>query len=233
MISSIRTVTRLVLACALQFAGATTVLAEESLDLESQVKRFLESQIRQSAGRKEIVFDLSDSRYKLPDCDRIEPFLPLATPPAGRVTVGLRCVEGAVWTAYRSAIVKFYGPAVVAARPLPVGHTLTSADYRMAEIELNQGTGNTILDPAELIDKSLARAVDSGQPLKRDTLRLKVAVTNGDPVHLAYMGSGFTVTANGKALGSASEGQRVRVQADNGRILTGVARSNRIIEVYF
>ena len=147
--------------------------------------------------------------------------------------MGLRCVEGAVWTAYRTAIVKSYGPAVVAARALPMGHTLTSADYRMAEIELNQPTGSVITDPADLLDKTLARPIESGQPLKRDVLRLRVAVTTGDPVRLAYIGSGFTVTADGKALGSASEGQRVRVQADNGRILTGVARGNRIIEVYF
>ncbi len=233
MISGIRAIGGRFLACALQLATATIVLAGDSLELESQVKGFLDSQIRQSAGRKEIVFDLSDSRHKLPNCNRIEPFLPLAAPPAGRVTVGLRCVEGAVWTAYRTAIVKFYGPAVVAARALPMGHTLTSADYRMAEIELNQAKGTLILEPAELLDKTLARPIESGQPLKRDMLRVKVAVTNGDPVRLAYMGSGFTVTASGKALGSASEGQRVRVQADNGRILSGIARNNRIIEVYF
>jgi flagellar basal body P-ring formation protein FlgA len=233
MIKYVQAAGTLVLALALQFSETTVVRAEEPLTTESLVKRFLENKLREIAGRKEILFDLSDPRQKLPSCGRVEPFLPLTTPISGRISVGLRCIEGANWTAYRTATVKVFGAAVVAARTLSAGSALTSADYRMAEIEFTQPIRNIITDPVDVLDKTLARAIESGQPLKRDMLRLRVAVTAGDPVRLAYIGSGFSVTTEGKALGSASEGQRVRVQVENGRVLTGVAKGNRVIEVYF
>lgn len=213
----------------------TTALAQasDSEQAEQLVRKFVESRISSTSGRKEIAIDLSSPRQKLLPCKRIEPFLPLSAQPTGRITVGIRCAEGASWTAFRTAIVKTYGPAAVATHALPMGSALTSADYRMAEIELGQAASSVITDPAELIDKTLARAIEPGQPLKRDMLRIRYVVSVGDPVRLAYVGAGFTVTAGGKSLGSASEGQRVRAQADNGRILTGTARANRIIEVYF
>jgi flagellar basal body P-ring formation protein FlgA len=220
-------------AATVQAISAAPLPVNDPEDIEKIVSRYLESQIRSTPGRKEIVVDLSSPHQKLPPCQHIEPFLPLPATPTGRLTVGIRCIEGASWSVFRTAMVKVYGPAAVAARPLLLGTALTTSDYRMAEIELSQTGSSLISDPAELIDKTLARAIEPGQPIKRDMLRTKLAVTAGDPVRLAYVGAGFTVTAGGKSLGSASEGQRVRVQADNGRILTGTARPNRIIEVYF
>jgi flagellar basal body P-ring formation protein FlgA len=226
-------ISTLLLAIAMQLNLHSEVFAEQSNTVESLVKRLLEAQMRQRPGRVEVSFDLTDPRQKLPRCDKVEPFLPLAEATTGRVTVGLRCIEGAVWTAYRTAVVKLYGPAVVAARSLPAGSSLASADYRMADIDVTGLKKNLITDPADLLDKTLARPLEPGQPITRELLRVKYAVSAGDQVRLSYAGGGFTVTTAGKALGSASEGQRIRVQTDNGRILSGVARENRIIEIYF
>jgi flagella basal body P-ring formation protein FlgA len=58
-----------------------------------------------------------------------------------------------------------------------------------------------------------------------------MVVQAGDPVRLRIAGAGFAVSAAGQALGTAAEGQPVRVRSELGKILTGVARAGRVVEV--
>jgi flagellar basal body P-ring formation protein FlgA len=231
MLNCNRVVATTLLSLLVHFPNGKLAIAGEIENDEVQVKRFLENRLAQIPGKKSIYFDLTDPSQRLPSCQRIEPFLPSTATPTGRITVGIRCVEGAVWTTYRPATIKIFGPAVIATRAMVSGALFDSSNYRMAEIEIPQSSSSFITDPAELIDKTIATSIKAGQPITRQMLRTKVVVTHGDPVRLAYVGIGFTVSADGKSLGSASEGQRVRVQAENGRILSGIARANRIVEV--
>jgi len=48
---------------------------------------------------------------------------------------------------------------------------------------------------------------------------------------VVYSGQGFNISTNGRALGSAADGQSVRVQTDAGRIVQGTARPGRIVEM--
>ena len=50
------------------------------------------------------------------------------------------------------------------------------------------------------------------------------------PVAARVMG-GFAITASGQALGQAAEGQTVRVRTELGKVLTGVAREGRTVDV--
>jgi flagella basal body P-ring formation protein FlgA len=50
---------------------------------------------------------------------------------------------------------------------------------------------------------------------------------------LVGQGRGFAISAEGIALSSAAAGQNVRVRTESGRIVTGVARASRTVEVSF
>ena len=77
----------------------------------------------------------------------------------------------------------------------------------------------------------LSRPLAAGQPLRREYFRARTLVTPGDPVRLFYEGTGFSVSTDAKALGSATDGEAVRVQTESGRIVTGIARGPRLVEM--
>ena len=77
----------------------------------------------------------------------------------------------------------------------------------------------------------LTRAVTPGTPLRPEWLRAKTVITAGDNVKVLYMGEGFSIAADGRALANATDGQSIRVQVDSGKVLSGTARDGRRVEV--
>ena len=58
-------------------------------------------------------------------------------------------------------------------------------------------------------------------------------VQQGQSVMLTSIGNGFSVTAEGKALNNANEGQVVQVKSESGTVVSGIARSGGKVEVRF
>jgi flagellar basal body P-ring formation protein FlgA len=202
---------------------------------ERSVRAFLERETRALAntfpGRIELVVGSLGERASLAPCGQVEPFMPPGARLWGRSNIGLRCREGASWSVYLPIEVKIYGPALVATRPLAPGQSVGDDDLRVEEIELTREAPGVATDPANVAGKVLARAVAPGTPLRAEWLRPKPVIAQGDLVKVTYLGHGFTVAADGKAVSSAAEGQAVRVQMDSGRILTGTARDGRRVEL--
>jgi flagella basal body P-ring formation protein FlgA len=127
--------------------------------------------------------------------------------------------------------VRVFAPALVASRSLPAGHALAEDDYRSEEIDLTQQPAGLLQEPGFAVNKVLARPLAAGQALRREHFRPRTLVAPGDPVRLVYEGTGFSVSTDGRALGSAAEGEAVRVQTESGRVVTGIARGPRRVEL--
>ena len=63
-----------------------------------------------------------------------------------------------------------------------------------------------------------------------DTLRSRPVVQQGQAVRLVTSGNGFSVSAEGKAIGNASDGQIVQVRTPSGSVVSGTARSGGMVE---
>lgn len=213
------------LACALVASTAEAALDGETLRVQ------LERDAASAGGRAEVTLGQLDPRLQLAPCARIEPYLPPGVRLWGRTVIGLRCAEGATWSVTLPIHVRLFAPALVASRPLAAGATLEAGDYAVAEVEVTREPPGVLTDAAQTRDKILARAVGAGQALRADLLRAQPVVASGDPVRVVYHGPGFTVGADGKALGAAPAGGTVRVQLDGGRVVTGTARAGRTVEV--
>lgn len=180
--------------------------------------------------RVEISLGQLDPRLQLAPCGRAEPFLPPGARLWGRGSIGVRCVEGASWSVLLPVTVAVFGPALVAAAPLPAGATPTTADFRIQEVDLTREHGPAVNDPAALAGKILSRPIVAGQVLKEDALRAPPAVNAGDPVRIHVVGQGFSIWGEGVALNAAAEGERVRVRTESGKVLVGPIR-NRSVEL--
>lgn len=195
------------------------------------LKLFLEKAASGLPGRVEVQIGHLDERLRLAPCARIEPFVPPGTRLWGRSQIGLRCAEGASWTVYLPVEIRVFGSALVAARTIAYGQLAGPDDAKLAEVELSRESGQALADLNWLEGKSATRAIGTGQVLRAEYFRAPPAVGAGDSVRLIYSGAGFSVTAGGRALGAANEGQPVRVQTESGRIVQGVARTGRTVEM--
>ena len=195
------------------------------------IRMFLERETTGLPGRVAIEFGALDAQARPAPCARVEPFLPAGARLWGRTSLGLRCSDGAGWSAFLPVTVRVFSRALVAGRSLPAGHTLTEEDYRTEEIDLTQQPAGLLQEARYAMDKVLSRPIAAGQPLRREHFRARPMVTPGDPVRLVYEGTGFSVSTDGKALGSATDGEPVRVQTESGRVVTGIARGLRRVEL--
>ena len=101
---------------------------------------------------------------------------------------------------------------------------------RIDRVELTAAPAG-VLGAADSIEGRIAsRPIAVGEPLRRDILRAPNVVQAGDLVRVRAGGPGFSITTDGKALGAAAEGQAMQVSVA-GKVLSGVARANRIVEV--
>ena len=184
-------------------------------------------------GRVEVVVGELDPRISLAACSRIEPFLPKGTRAWGKISVGMRCREGATWTVFVPVTVRVFGSALTARKSLMFGTVPAENDVELVETELSREAGIPVADLAQVDGKTLARAVFPGQILRQEYFRAPPAIAQGDQVKIVASGPGFSISVDGEALSHAQNGQNVRVKTDSGRVVSGVARTGRIVELHF
>ncbi|HEV8502810.1 MAG TPA: flagellar basal body P-ring formation chaperone FlgA [Casimicrobiaceae bacterium] len=199
--------------------------------LQDALRQFADSQVQATAGEMEVTIGEVDPRITLAPCARYEPFLPPGSRLWGRATLGVRCVEGANWTVYVPIQVRVFAPALVAARPLVRNQELGVDDVRIERLELTAIANPVITATEEYAGARLTRGVAAGEPITRVLLRAPAVVQPGDAVRVVIGGKGFRIAADGKALTVGGDGQSVQVALGGGRLVTGVARPGRLVEV--
>lgn len=185
-----------------------------------------------AVARIEVSVGTLDSRFNLAPCQHAEAFLPNGVRLWGRSSVGVRCLQGANWSVLIPVNVRVFGTALVASRPLVPAQLLSAQDVAPAEVELARDSA-LVTDVSQLANRVLVRPIGVGGAIPMNALRLPQVVSQGDPVKLIGQGQGFAITAEATALSAAHDGQAVRVRTDSGRILTGIARSGRVVELSF
>ncbi len=231
-----RTVHHAVLYALVALAALPQAAAAERQDLGA-LQRVVENYVRkESAGLPgQVAFSVApfDSRIALPHCPAPEPFLPPGARLWGKSTVGLRCLGPVAWTVYASVNIEVNAEYVVTARPLGQGETLGLQDLASMRGDLARLPAGVVVDPQQALGRQLALSLAAGQPLRRDMLREPHVVAQGQGVKLVTQGPGFQVSAEGRALGNAADGQTVLVRGPSGATVTGVARAGGIVEVRY
>lgn len=227
-----RAVALLGMACGLALAqgsaGPAGAHAAPAADPAADVIRMLVERELGGTHRVEVRVGQLDPRLRLSPCSRVEPYLPPGARLWGRTSIGVRCVEGASWAAMLPVTVSVYGKTLVSITPLVAGAPISSADFRVDEVDLTRESGPLVGDPAQLAGKVLTRNLPAGQPLRADALRVPATVSAGDPVKILLIGQGFTITSEGVALAPAGEGQQLRVRTEAGRVVSGTVRDHTI-----
>ncbi|OGS97648.1 MAG: flagella basal body P-ring formation protein FlgA [Gallionellales bacterium RBG_16_56_9] len=203
--------------------------AQDHTQIINVVAAFVQQQTAALPGKVSYKINEIDQRITLPECARLEAFLPTGSQLIGKTAIGVRCNEANGWSIFVPVQIKVSINLLVSARQLPLGHTLQKGDIASQIMETSQTGGLT--DPERAIGKVLRYGIAAGQVLREYMLRLPYSVTQGQVVQLAVQGSGFSVRSEGVALNNASEGQTVQIRLHSGRVISGIAGAGGVVEI--
>ncbi len=199
--------------------------------IQQAVEQLLRTQTAGLPGKVSFVLGDIDTRLNLPACPAPEAFIPPGVRLWGNTSVGIRCSGGNPWTVYVTVSVRVMSGVVIAARSLTQGHVIELADLSVQEADLGQLPGAVIADPAQAVGRIVTLSLAPGQPLRQDLLRSPPVIQQGQSVTLRSQGSGFRVSAEGRALSNAAEGQVAQVRTPSGQTVSGIARAGAIVDM--
>lgn len=215
-------------------AAAAAPARQDINTLRQVAELYLQTQSAALPGKPTVTIGNVDTRMNLAACAALpQAFQQPGARAFGKTTVGVRCAAPVAWTVYIQAQVSVLGDYVAAAVPLVQGQSITKEQLVMMNGDLGTLPNGVLTDPAQAIGRSSTQSVAAGAPLRLDTLRSKPVVQQGQAVRVVSSGAGFSVSAEARAIGTASEGQVVQVRTGAGAILSGVAKAGGLVEVAF
>jgi flagella basal body P-ring formation protein FlgA len=219
----------------LLLGNATLCHASIERALLAQIYQSVEQLVRNQTaglpGKVSYILGEIDPRLSLAACPAPEAFIPAGVRLWGNASVGVRCSGSNPWTLYIPVSVRIVTGVAVAAHALAQGRPIALTDIVMQESDLGQLPGAVITDPAQAVGRIVTLSVAPGQPLRQDLLRSPPVIQQGQSVTLRAQGSGFRVSAEGKAVTNAAEGQVAQVRTPSGHTVNGIARAGAIVDI--
>jgi flagella basal body P-ring formation protein FlgA len=194
------------------------------------VEQFLQTQSAGLPGKVTITVGQVDPRMALAACPDPQAFQQPGARAWGKITVGVRCTAPS-WTVYIQAQVNVIAEYVAAAAPLAQGQPIDASQLAMVKGDLAALPNGIVTDMAQAIGRTPTISLPAGTPLRLDNLKSKPVVMANQTVRVISNGAGFSVSAEGRALTNAAEGQVVQVRTPSGAMLSGTAKASGIVEV--
>lgn len=201
--------------------------------LNAKVVEFLQMQTVGYPGKVTVQAGAIDPNLKLAQCQDVQVFLPAGSRPWGKTSVGIRCTTPSAWTIYAQATVNVVAQYLVAAVPLAQGRVVTAEDLLFQSGDLTQLPAGIFTDVAQAQGRIVNISMSAGTVLRQEMLKVSPVVQQGQTVMITSSGKGFRVSAEGKAMTKANEGQVVQVKVASGQVVSGIARPGGQVEVVF
>lgn len=201
--------------------------------IKRTVEQFLQVQAGGLPGEVTVTVGAIDPRMSLAACPDPQAFFMPGARAWGKTTVGVRCATPSTWTVYIQANVTVVGEYLAAAAPLVQGQPIDANQLTTLKGDLTMLPPGIATDASQVVGRSAMVSLPPGTPLRLDALRSKPVVQSGQLVRLVSSGNGFSVSAEGRAMSTAGDGQVVQVKTGNGQQITGIAKSGGLVEVAF
>ena len=215
-------------------AAAPAVPARQDANaLRAVAEQFLLTQAAGLPGEVSVKVGAVDPRTALAGCPAPEAFLQPGARPWGKTTVGVRCTAPSSWTIFIQAQVNVKAEYVAAAVPLAQGQPVEQGQLMLVKGDIAAMPNGIITDMAQAIGRTPTVSLAAGTPLRLDTLKSKPVVQQNQAVRLVLNGNGFSVASEGRAIGTAGEGQVVQVRTASGTVVSGTAKAGGMVEVAF
>jgi flagella basal body P-ring formation protein FlgA len=217
-----------------QAASAPAAPARQDANaLRAVAEQFLLTQAAGLPGEVSVKVGAVDPRTALAHCPAPEAFLQPGARAWGKTTVGVRCTAPSVWTIFIQVQVNVKADYVAAAVPLAQGQPVEGSQLMLVKGDIAAMPNGIITDMGQAIGRTPTVSLAAGTPLRLDTLKSKPVVQQNQAVRLVLNGNGFSVSSEGRAIGTAGEGQVVQVRTPSGTVVSGTAKAGGMVEVAF
>lgn len=147
-----------------------------------------------------------DPALRLPACAQT-----LATRVVRAGTVEVSCPQPG-WKLFVPVRVRNQRQALVVARPVAAGQTLTSADVELATRDLARVAQGVLVDPALAVGRVVRRPLQVGNLLSTADLQAEKIIRRGDTVDLVVRRGTVEVRINARATKDAAVGDSLLVE---------------------
>ncbi len=202
-------------------------------EIKEKISSFLQMQTVGYPGKVKTQVGAIDPNLKLASCQDLQIFMPSGSRAWGKTSVGVKCETPSAWKIYVQVTVNVYAQYLVAAVPLAQGQVVSNQEIMFETGDLTQLPAGVFTDASQAVGRSVNISMNAGTVLRQELLKVTPVVQQGQTVKLVSTGVGFSVSAEGKAMGKANEGQVVQVKVASGQLVTGIARAGGQIEVGF
>ena len=149
----------------------------------------------------------------------------------GRSQATVRCTDTAAWRINVPIHIRIKGDYLITVRPITQGQVLTSQDFAIQNGDLTDMPARLVTDENFALGKTAALSIQAGTPLRSDMLKALFVIRQGQTVKVISRGQGFEVVGEGRAINNAAEGQLAQIKMSGGQVVSGLAKSNGIIEI--
>ncbi len=229
----------LALACVVTIAATAAAAPPASLPkqdlgaLRAQAGEFLLAHAATLPGKASVSVGEPDTRLQLTACAAPQFSLAPGARAFGKTSVIARCGAPVAWSVYLKATVTLITPYVSSAVALAQGQQPVESDLVMKEADLAALPAGVLTDLAQARQRSLRVPVAAGMPLTGAMLRREPVVQPGQVVRLLAQGTGFAISAEGRALTGGAEGERVRARTAGGQIVSGTAQADGVLALHY
>jgi flagellar basal body P-ring formation protein FlgA len=231
-----KTARRALLGAALALTPSAPTLADQIQSLDAvriAAESFVAAQTPEAQGKRTLETAQLDSRLRLTPCgDDLRTFFAPGSHTGSRRTVGIGCSGPKPWTVYVSVHIVYRGQVLVAARALPQGTVLGTADLVMEERSLEDSPSGYLIDPQVALGKRTTRPLLLGLPITSPMIEQIQVVARRQRVSLIVESPYLSVRTAGTALEGGAPGDRIRVQnSESQKIVEGVVGDDGVVRV--
>lgn len=207
-------------------------LAADSATILDTAEQHIRLQTKNLPGKTTITMGQLDAS-KLSPCSALEAFTPQGSKIVGRTHIGVRCLAPNSWTVLVPAQIAVAGNYVTTSRPLIAGQVIRESDLVTLSGDVSHLPSGVASDSSGVVGKTLRNSLGAGQPIRFDQLAAPIVIRQGQTVRVISKGSGFSVSAEGKAINNAALGQPAQIRMNSGQTISGTARADGSVEIDF
>ncbi|MDQ7015105.1 MAG: flagellar basal body P-ring formation chaperone FlgA [Gammaproteobacteria bacterium] len=206
-----------------------------SLEIESEIIKFIQKNSRLSATNLEIEVNTLDQNLQLKPCDKkIEVAYAGKQNNTGRVLLKVHCSGPHRWKIYLSAKIDYKVKALMTRRSLPKNSILTAKDINITEQKLSNLPRGYYSSLNELNGLQTKRTLRKNQIISPYQLTKQDLIKSGDTILLIAQRAGIRVSMQGRALNKGANGDKIRVKnSSSGRIIEATVIRNGVASVVY
>ncbi len=136
---------------------------------------------------------------------------------------------------YRVLVHRFgverYVEALVAARKIPRGRSVSAADVAITKIEQSLVGEGKLTNVGQAVGLMAARTIQAGMALRAEMLRMPPVVRRGEYKSVVCGGNGFQIMTRGRVLDNGSTNDVVRVRLSSRKIVKAVVLDSKTLKM--